>query len=244
MENIYKGIFGKKEIGFRFKYETTHEFFGDYLKPCRLCEDIIEVQEEDFDEFARKWDLPNNADTEFGLCAYRCTDHLLTENSCLFHGAVFLWKDKAFLFTAESGTGKSTQLKNWMSLYNDEIIVLNGDKPILSAEKNRIMVYPSPWKGKERWGRDDINAELGGIIYLARDKENTIRRLTQAESIQPLLKRILSTFETEDIVLNACRFEDSLLQRIPVWQLSNTGDIASAVLTHDTLLKEAFTDEV
>ncbi len=244
MENYYSGCFGNEMITFHFKYGRTNELFGSYLTQALKSEDAVEVRDYDFREFEDKWDLKSNDYTEFILSAYRCTDQLLKNKSCLYHGAAFLWKGKAFLFTAASGTGKSTQLRNWKNLYPEEITVLNGDKPILKAEGSQIIVYPSPWKGKERWGRDDISAPLGGIIYLVQAKENRIRRMKVSEAVQPLLKRILSTFETEEIAINAGKFEDLMLKSTPVWLLENTGDASSAELTHKTLLNEVFANEI
>jgi len=106
---------------------------------------------------------------------------IFTPIAFYFHGAVFSWHGRAFMFTAKSGTGKSTQLKNWLQLYGDEINIINGDKPILAIRDDQVLVYPSPWKGKEGWGQDDVMLPLAGIIFLEQDRINEIRKMNIRE---------------------------------------------------------------
>ncbi len=98
------------------------------------------------------------------------------------------------------------------------------------------MVHPSPWKGKERWG-SMLNAPLGGIIYLQQGKENKIERMNAQNAVLPIYKQFLFLPEKEEYIHAVCRMEDTLLRNIPVWKLINKGDMASAQLTHDVLLK-------
>ena len=145
--------------------------------------------------------------------------------------------DKAWLFSAPSGTGKTTQYRQWRRLYHDEVKIINGDKPILQfCDDGTIMVHPSPWKGKERMA-SMLKAPLGGIIYLQQGKENTIERMDSLEAAEPIYRQFLYMPETEEAVRRVCRMEDKLLRNIPVWKLVNKGDAQSAELTHHTLTK-------
>ncbi|MBR3241561.1 MAG: hypothetical protein IKF90_02520 [Parasporobacterium sp.] len=200
--------------------------------------DIVRVPKSDCDCWIQDFGMGDNGNTEFGMSVYRASDLLLRHNRCLFHGAAILWQNKAWLFAADSGIGKSTQLKHWTQLYPDEVQIINGDKPILRLEENgSISVYPSPWKGKEEWGDDTLAAPLGGIIILKQGKENRIELLQPAACAARILSLFFSSFETKDIIEMLCRFEESLIDRNPVWRLTNLGDLNAAVLTHDTLSK-------
>ena len=174
---------------------------------------------------------------EYHLLHLVISNALLPYHRCIFHGTAFLWQGKAWLFTAPSGTGKTTQFKRWRALYRNEVRILNGDKPILEfMPDGQIMVHPSPWKGKERWG-SMLKAPLAGIIYLEQGKENTITRLTPQEAVIPIYKQVIYLPEKEEHIRAVCRLEDALLRNIPVWKLVNLGDLDSAQLTHDVLLK-------
>lgn len=174
---------------------------------------------------------------EYFLLHLVVSNALLPFNRCVFHGTAFLWHDKAWLFSAPSGTGKTTQYRQWRRLYRDEVKIINGDKPILQfCDDGTIMVHPSPWKGKERMA-SMLKAPLGGIIYLQQGKENTIERMDSLEAAEPIYRQFLYMPETEEAVRRVCRMEDKLLRNIPVWKLVNKGDAQSAELTHHTLTK-------
>ena len=232
------------ELLIHFRLEKTAVFFAGFLDSCVPDERAVSVPEEDIHEHTEKWQTDNTAYIEYLLSVYYTCDALLKKRCCIFHGAVFLWRGNAFLITAASGVGKTTQLKNWQSMCGDEMKVLNGDKPVLRDEGGLITVHPSPWKGKERLGNDALTARLAGIIYLEQADSDSIRRMSPEEAIEPMLRRVLSTFGTQEIVLNACRFCDSLLRAVPVWHLANRGSIESALITRETLLREVFTDEI
>ena len=181
---------------------------------------------------------------EYHLLHLVISNALLPFNRCVFHGTAFLWHDKAWLFSAPSGTGKTTQYRQWRRLYRDEVRILNGDKPILQfCDDGTIMVHPSPWKGKERMG-SMLKAPLGGIIYLQQGQENTIERMESQDAAVPIYRQFLFLPETEEAVRQVCRMEDKLLRNIPVWRLVNKGDAESAELTHDTLTKWLETDGI
>lgn len=162
------------------------------------------------------------------------SDALLPFGRCLFHGVAFIWRGKAWLFSAPSGTGKSTQYVLWKIRYGDEIRMLNGDKPVLEFSDNGVTVHPSPWTGKESMGRME-SAPLGGIIFLRQAGENRIDLLPAGQAVAPIFGQFIYSAGTEEQIHAVCRMEEQMLRSVPVWLLSNLGDTASAELTHDTL---------
>ncbi len=240
----YKGKIADTDITYAFRHKDTAAHFGDFLTEYLPegpsdSEDIVAVPESDFQFWRKKWGFPADSFTEFGLSAYHTCNYMLKKKRVLFHAAAFSWKGKAYLLTAPSGTGKTTQLKHWISLHGDEITVINGDKPVLCADGNgNIMVCSSPWKGKERWGNENITAPLAGIVVLEQGKENSIRKLTVRESVPILIQRFLFTAHSKEQVLLAAHMEELLLKAVPVWLLTNVGDLASTELTCQTLMRE------
>ena len=176
----------------------------------------------------------NEAVLEYNALCGPTADALLPFRRCLFHGAAFLWRGKAWIFTAPSGTGKTTQYVLWKMLYGGEISVLNGDKPVLESRDDGLWVHPSPWVGKEGMGRTE-SAPLGGVIYLAQGQENTIRLMRPRESVVPIFAQFLFTASGPEAVEQVCRLEEDMLRTVPVWLLTNRGDEASARLTHDPI---------
>lgn len=162
---------------------------------------------------------------------------LLKYNRCIFHGTAFIWHGKAWIFTAPSGTGKTTQYIRWKLLYNDEITILNGDKPILEFYGDEtIIVHPSPWKGKENMGSMQY-APLGGLILLKQGAENHVQRLMPSSAALPLYSQFMFLVDNLENIDRVCMLETRLLKTCPAWKLTNLGDDDSAKLMHDTLLK-------
>ena len=89
------------------------------------------------------------------------SDKLMLSDRLIFHSVAFALRGRAWLLTAPSGTGKTTQYMNLKKLYGDEIRIICGDNPVLHfMQDGTIMVHPSPWKGKEKLG-SNLTAPLG-----------------------------------------------------------------------------------
>lgn len=168
---------------------------------------------------------------------------LLPFGRAVFHGAAFVWRQKAWIFAAPSGTGKTTQYRLWKLLFGDEIQMLCGDKAVLKIDECGVLVFPSPWRGKENMG-NRITAPLGGIIILEQEKENSIRRLLPREAVGRIYLQFMFSRKTKEQLLDVCSLEHRLLSTVPVWLLKNRGDEASAMLCRETIEKELYADEI
>lgn len=110
------------------------------------------------------------------LCLYREMAEILPlYNRAVFHGAAIEYGGKAYLFTAPSGTGKTTHIALWRKYLGEKVNIINGDKPILRLTDNGFTVYGTPYAGKERWQRN-VSAPLGGICMLSQGRENRIEK--------------------------------------------------------------------
>ena len=82
------------------------------------------------------------------LAVYRkIATEMLNYDTMLMHGAVVAVDDKAWLFTAPSGTGKTTHINLWLDNIPGSFVV-NGDKPLIQVGEE-IVVFGTPWAGKE-----------------------------------------------------------------------------------------------
>lgn len=176
---------------------------------------------------------------EYELMQTRFSDALLKHGASIFHGAAFEWRGRAYIFTAASGTGKTTQYRRWRECFGEEVRIMNGDKPVLKIEdidgEPMVTVYPSPWHGKERYGRGTV-APLAGIIYLEQGDHNEIRRLTPEETGIPLFTQLIFSADDADTIRLGADWISRLAKAVPVWKLVNLGDHDSARLTHDAIL--------
>ena len=120
------------------------------------------------------------------LAVYRkIVTKMLDFDTFLMHGAVVAVGDKAWLFTAPSGTGKTTHINLWLNNIPGSYVV-NGDKPLIHIGDD-CTVYGTPWSGKEGMNQN-IGVKLCGIIILNRGAENHIEKVPMTQ-ILPVISQ-------------------------------------------------------
>ncbi len=141
----------------------------------------------------------------------------------LAHGAAIEFRGRAYLFTASSGTGKSTHIRLWRQYLGDAVRVINGDKPFVRIPEHcdeLPVVYGTPWAGKEGWQCND-SAPLVGIVLLSRSEPgaSSIRPASAALNIDKVLRQVYFPPDTGAAVLTLDLL-DAMLARVPVYELA------------------------
>ena len=226
-------------LDYALRYPETKTYFKNYIcaEPLETADELLTVTDELWERHKNVAESSvSEAYTEFYALLGITSRALLKHGKCLFHGVAFLWRGRAWIITAPSGTGKTTQLRMWQKLCGDEIELINGDKPVMECrEDGSVWIYPSPWNGKENLSGTK-SGRLAGIIYLAQADHNEISRMDLRSSILPIYRQFLYYGDYETEIHEVGHMLDIVLRNIPVWKLSNLGDEASAELTHNTLL--------
>ena len=237
-ENEYINVrFGNRELSYRFLNENTGLYFRAFQTQDRdsNCE-VICSDSDTVEAFLKSSnDFRDQAHAEYWSLLKLTASALLKRESCIFHAAAFIWRGRAWLLTAPSGTGKTTQYRIWRTLYGDRVRIINGDKPILEMDEDgNILVCPSAWSGKENYG-SLLTAPLGGIIWLEQGDENSIRRTVGAEAVPRIFSAIWTLPENEEEVAAMSRITEAIVTGYPVWKLTNRGDAASVEMTRRTI---------
>ncbi len=125
----------------------------------------------------------------------RLTERLIDEGTLLMHGAVIALDGQAYLFTAPSGTGKTTHIMQWLDHCPDAFVV-NGDKPFIrfSGDGTPPLACGSPWAGKEGL-TSRAAVPLKAIVLLERAENNHIDPISFTEAFPTLLRQ---TYHPED----------------------------------------------
>ena len=117
------------------------------------------------------------------LAVYRKLAQLLVQDDILLmHGAVVAVDGQAYLFTAQSGTGKTTHTRLWMQQFGDRAVMVNGDKPLLHITNEGVTVYGTPWDGKEHLSTN-TSCPLKALCILTRSETNHIERISKKEAL-------------------------------------------------------------
>ena len=145
-------------------------------------------------------------------------EFLFSYNTLLFHGSAIAVDGEGYLFTAHSGTGKSTHTRLWMQAFGNRAVMVNDDKPFLQLDEDRVWLCGSPWSGKH--GLDaNIRVPLKGLCILERGAENRIARISAAEALPMLQKQAYRPLE-EHKETAFLQLVDRLSQAVPLWKMA------------------------
>lgn len=169
--------------------------------------------------------------------AYRKIGYRLPEfDAFILHGATFRYKDRGITFLATSGTGKSRHMQNWISLFKDEIEVVNGDKPIVRFKDNLPLAYGTPWCGKECLS-NNTSVRLTDICFIVRGKENKTRLLSKEDITLKLLNQVVIPNGSKNII-KTLELIDRMVKNCNVWEIKCTADVSSAEVSSKAILEE------
>lgn len=108
----------------------------------------------------------------------------LQKDACILHASYVVRDGKALLFSAPSGTGKSTQAELWHNCRGCEII--NGDRVIISRERGQFYASGAYVAGSSGICRN-VTTPLGHIILLEQDKCCAVKNVPAVKKLQRLL---------------------------------------------------------
>ena len=156
---------------------------------------------------------------------------LLRYEGFQIHASSVVLNNHAYLFSAPSGTGKSTHTEKWVRLFGAQY--LNDDKPALRYASGRWMAYGTPWSGKHDLSRP-VKAPLGAIAFLRRGEVNGIRRLAPQEAIPYFISQILRAIPAE-LMDQQLELLNRLLQTVPVYLLTCRNDDEAALISRSAM---------
>lgn len=160
--------------------------------------------------------------------------NLLKHEGMMLHASAVELDGKAYLFSAPSGTGKSTHTRLWQDVFGSAAHVFNDDKPALRHVGGIWYAYGTPWCGK-----DGINinmkAPVAGICFLKQGPENHIRRLSKNEAVQNLIWQTMRRFKLEESLDRMLSHVDSIARTIPVFEMENRPEPDAVYLSYETM---------
>ena len=214
------------------KYETNnYPRILDFA--VRASNDMVKTFRKDF---------PDASDDE---CEYLVTcsafySTLLDFDGIMIHASAVLYDGYAYLFSADSGVGKSTHAALWVKKFGHKAEILNDDKPALRVIDGDVFAYGTPWSGKTDTSVNK-SAKVKGICFLERSRKNSIERENPENVLFDFLKQTLrpSNPEKMDKVLSLC---DTVLRLVPVYRMRCNMDIDAADVSYKGM--NIITDEV
>lgn len=172
------------------------------------------------------------------LAVYRkmARDMLMGQDTLLFHGSCLAVDDRAVLFTAVSGTGKSTHTRLWRSMLGARCVMVNDDKPLLCIREDGVLACGTPWNGKHDLGTN-CQVPLKAICVLERGVHNEIVRLTSREALPMLFQQSFQPENGPDL-RKKLQLLDLLTRNVEFYRLRCNMDPEAAEVSYRAMLGE------
>lgn len=226
---------------------SMHSFVKDY------CMDYITTESEDFSiqisqsdidyerEKSRQEDIKENMPVRNFpdnyleiLAVYRkIADKMIEYNTILFHGSVIAVDGIGYLFTAKSGTGKSTHTRLWKECFGERAVMVNDDKPLISITEKCAVVYGTPWDGKHRLS-SNISVPLKAVSILERSEENHIEEISAKQAYNMLVQQTHKSREPQKL-MKTLYLIDRLSEKVNLYRLGCNMDISAAKTAYNAM---------
>ena len=232
-------MFKIKVAGFIIEIDNKYDFIRNqckkYIYEGEGCDFNVSCTEEQMAEDRKLLSEEEYSDGYIeSVCMYRCLCLQLPErDSFVMHAAVIGVGDKAYAFTAKSGTGKSTHIRPWKKLLGDKVYAVNGDKPILRFIDGKLIAYGTPWWGKENWN-NNIGVELDSLCFLERAEKNSIEVYPQEAAAPKIMKQILIPKDTLGAI-KTLELVDKMLKCTKLWKLGCNISVEAAEVAYGAM---------
>lgn len=162
-------------------------------------------------------------------------EHLVVRNGgVILHASYIEHQGRAILFTAPSGTGKSTQAELWKKYRGADII--NGDRAVIRLDNGEFQAVGIAFSGSSHYCKNR-SLPLAAVVYLTQAPTNSIKKLTGFGAFRKIWEGCsVNTWDRTDVEA-AMDTVQQLIARVPVYQLDCTPDKKTVNLLEQTLSK-------
>ena len=192
---------------------------------------VISVTREELDSADYELNLSDDW-KRYMLSGTKFYFELIKRRGMMLHSSAVVKDGMAYLFSGNSGVGKSTHTRYWLQLFPGAY-VLNDDKPALRRTENGFYAYGTPWSGKHDISRNE-GVPLGAITFIERAAWNHIEPISPLEGAIKLLPQTVRRISGERMneLLDTV---DTLLREAPLYRLGCVNDISAAEVAAQTL---------
>ncbi len=219
------------------KYKYTAELCKNYIYSGEEQPEFTAIVSES-DILSEKKLAPEYPDAYLeSLALFRklCDFTLSYKDGIIFHSSAIAVDGQAYLFTAPSGTGKSTHTRLWRELLGDRAVMINDDKPIIRYVDGDFYVYGTPWNGKHRLD-SNARAKIKAICAIRQAKENSIEKVTSSEMLTTILNQTLRPAEVDKID-KLFRLIDKMLGSVDLYSMGCNISKEAAEMAYNAMSK-------
>ena len=167
------------------------------------------------------YDVKKNLNIDDSAFFFNTLSHIfhfiaLKNGSLVYHSSSVSHKGRGIAFSADSGVGKSTHTSLWMK-YISDCEYINDDTPLIYKQDDKIYISGTPFAGTSGIN-NNISVPLRAIVFLQRDKENFIEKITTLQAFPLMMEQIKTPFDTE-LVDCALSIIGDILKNVSIYKL-------------------------
>lgn len=197
------------------QYKKDYKYFQ-----CILNQNIVETSLYSLDKIIRM--LPMRS--------------IFTMNDILFfHASQIIINNVGILFTAPSGTGKSTQARLWERYERAKIIC--NDRTLVRKIDSVWKTYGYPMDGSDPVFSNQ-KGTLGCIVLLEQGLENKVEKYSRGKTIAYLMEQMVMDTWDMDMRNKVIEILIQLIKDIPVYVFTCTPDIHAVQCLKQQLMKD------
>ncbi len=205
---------------------------GRILQVCRFSEDHSHWEYTLLE--SRKHPALSLTDFEYLYTGEAFANRLAYLGGLVMHGSAISYEGKGIVFSAPSGTGKSTHAGLWKQQYGERVLHINDDKPAIRFNEGAPIVYGTPWSGKTDTNSNN-SAPLKAIVFLKQAPENQIQPLSVDDALMHIYRETVRPFYDEALGMKVLEAAERLIQSVPVFLLECTISSQAVELVKNTM---------
>lgn len=229
-----------KIAGCIVEYEPIYPLLKNQMEAYRIDEQKIDMKLTITKEFCEIKQQENPHLTleqcEYIYAGSQFYNKLINLGGFLLHASAVVIDNKAYLFSADSGTGKSTHTKLWQKCFGDKALIINDDKPAIKIENDICYAYGTPFSGKTD---ENLNMKvpLQAICLLERGKNNSIDLISAKKALPLILKQTIFP-KKQDTINHFFDMLDVVLTKTPIYQMKCNISKEAALMAYDKMKGE------
>ena len=232
MKLLIAGLVTELEPKYDYTKRLAEPFIYEGDRPADIS---LKITDEYYDDLRRRA-VPSASDGELENFAFSTlfNRRAIPFKTMLVHSSAIVCDGKAYLFSADSGVGKSTHTRLWLKAFGDKVHILNDDKPVVRLDGEQVIVCGTPFDGGSGIAVGG-NYPLGAIIFIERGERNFFRVPDNKEIIRRLYFQTahMVSAQTADKMLGNFSL---LLSMAKCYVFSCNTDISAAHTAYDFLI--------
>ena len=201
-----------------------------------FSDDEVQIRLNVKEDFIRqkKEELPHLSldDHEYMWTGEAFYNEILKHDGMMLHSSCVEKDGFAYLFSAKSGTGKSTHTHLWLKNLEGTRII-NDDKPALILENGKWYACGTPFSGKTD-ENVDVKVPIRALVFLHRSEKNEVKRMPTVQAIGMLLSQTIRP-NSKELAEKMLDLADKLLTKVPVFSLGCNMDDEAAIVAYNEI---------